>query len=318
MVESEAFASRLPVRLYASFAADEFGGNIAGVVHDDVGLSERQMRGIAAELGAPTTGFVRQRDATAFAVRFLSTRSEMGMCGHVTVAIFVSLFEDGRIASTIEPYRLATPAGTMTVRIALRDGRPLVTMYQLSPRFDLVGATAGEIAPLLGIGEVEIVSLGAASTALSHLFVELPDQAALAAIHPRDDELRSLSRSRSIDTIGVWCRKPAGERSAAVRLRDLCHGVGDAEEAASGTPLLPACCGSAGRSGRTSRESSRSRPSKSSRWADRAEFRRASRCRMPASRRSASAAARDGDCRGRSRCSAAGPSNPDGAAITVA
>jgi predicted PhzF superfamily epimerase YddE/YHI9 len=51
---------RVDVRLYAAFAAKEFGGNIAGIVYDEVGLSPAQMQGIATDFEAPTTGFVRR------------------------------------------------------------------------------------------------------------------------------------------------------------------------------------------------------------------------------------------------------------------
>ena len=38
-----------------------------------------------------------------------------------------------------------------------------------------------------------------------------------------------------IDTIGVWCLQRSDLENTRVRVRDLCHGVGDPEEAASGT-----------------------------------------------------------------------------------
>ena len=54
-------------------------------------------------------------------------------------------------------------------------------------------------------------------------------------IAPDDVALRDFSRSAGIDTIGVWT--PLGHEAGRlrVRVRDLCHGVGDPEEAASGT-----------------------------------------------------------------------------------
>jgi PhzF family phenazine biosynthesis protein len=225
----------VPVRIYASFPAKDFGGNIAGVVYDEVGLGRVEMQRIAAELGAPTTGFVRERDSETFDVRFFSTRSEMGMCGHVTIGIFASLFDDKKIAQSAGEYRQLTPIGEIAVSVAQEDNAAYVAMRQLPPKFDLIHATAVEIAPLLGISGEQVCSIGASSTALSHLFVELKDETALASIHPHDDALRTFSKAKAIDTIGVWCfqhSSPAGER---VRLRDLCHGVGDPEEAASGT-----------------------------------------------------------------------------------
>ncbi len=225
----------LPVRLYASFAAREFGGNIAGVVYDEIDLSVSQMQGIAAELGAPTTGFVRKRSEDTFDVRFFSTRSEMDMCGHVTVGIFVSMSDDGMISSGIDAFRQKTPAGEILVSVSKQSDRSYVLMKQRSPTFDMIAAEKAEIAGLLGVHSDAIQSLGSSSTSLKHLFVELADEGALARIKPDDENLRSYSREKGIDTVGVWCLQNVSPALTKVRVRDLCHGVGDREEAASGT-----------------------------------------------------------------------------------
>lgn len=220
----------LPVRLYAAFAADERGGNIGGVVFEDTPLWPDARQRIAADLGAPTTGFVRRKSDKRIETRFHSTRAEMDMCGHVTVAIFAALLADGRIGPG--SYVQETPAGEIGVEVA-SDGA--ITMHQPLPKFGLNEVAAGEIAPLLGIEPADVLSVSASSTALRHVFIELADTDALAAIRPDDDGLRHFCLARSIDTMGVWCRTGHGLGKAKVRLRDLCHGVGDPEEAASGT-----------------------------------------------------------------------------------
>jgi trans-2,3-dihydro-3-hydroxyanthranilate isomerase len=53
-------------------------------------------------------------------------------------------------------------------------------------------------------------------------------------LRQNDAGLTALCKQVGIDTIGVWAFNE-GEREAHVRLRDLCHGVGNGEEAASGT-----------------------------------------------------------------------------------
>ncbi len=225
----------LTTRLYAAFPASEYGGNIAGVVYDDQGLNAQKMQGIAMELGAPTTGFVRKRSQNIFDVRFFSTRGEMAMCGHVTVGIFVSLFDDGLIDYTQNIFRQATPAGEILIDLSEESGGPFISMKQIPPTFDLFNVEEAEIARLLGIHPNIIQTVGSASTALRHLFVRLPDEESLAAIKPDDESLQAFSISKGIDTIGVWCQQDTGTSVTKVRVRDLCHGVGDPEEAASGT-----------------------------------------------------------------------------------
>ncbi|MHA7776652.1 PhzF family phenazine biosynthesis protein [Roseibium sp. M-1] len=220
----------LPVRLYAAFAADERGGNIGGVVYEDAPLWPEARQRIAADLGAPTTGFVRQISENRIQTRFHSTRSEMDMCGHVTVAVFAALLKDGRIGPG--SFVQETSAGEIGVDVAA-DGA--ITMHQPLPKFGLNDASAGEIAPLLGMEASAVLGVTAASTGLRHVFVQLAGLDALAGIRPDDEGLRRFSHERSIDTIGVWCQTASALGKAKVRLRDLCHGVGDPEEAASGT-----------------------------------------------------------------------------------
>jgi predicted PhzF superfamily epimerase YddE/YHI9 len=85
----------IPVRLYAVFAATPAGGNLAGVVYDDVGLAPEQMQQVARDLGAPTTGFVRTLAPDVFGVRFFSPRTEMAMCGLDTVGVYARLDPTG-------------------------------------------------------------------------------------------------------------------------------------------------------------------------------------------------------------------------------
>jgi PhzF family phenazine biosynthesis protein len=220
----------LPVRLYAAFAADERGGNIGGVVFEDAPLWPEARQRIAADLCVPTTGFVRQLSANRFQTRFCSTRTEMDMCGHVTVAVFAALLRDGRIGPGT--FVQETPAGDIGVEVAA-DGA--ITMHQPLPQYGLNEGRATEVAPLLGIGPESVVGVEAAATGLRHVFIQLPGLDALAGIRPDNEGLRRFCRDRAIDTIGVWCQTASALGKAKVRLRDLCHGVGDPEEAASGT-----------------------------------------------------------------------------------
>src|SRR5512138_2040522 len=103
----------LDARLYAAFAAAPSGGNVAGVVYDPVGLPAEVMQGLAADLGAPTTGFVRAVGSGGFAVRFFSRSAEMPMCGHAVVGVFAALADDGRAG--LGAHRLLTAAGELDV-----------------------------------------------------------------------------------------------------------------------------------------------------------------------------------------------------------
>ena len=140
----------LPVRLYAAIPARVFGGNIAGVAYDEVSLTQDEMQGIAAEIGAPTTRFVRRCDGATFDVRFFSTRSEMEMCGHVTIGILASLFEDKLILQGAAEYRQVTLASEISMSVANETGAPHISMKQLPPHFNPIHVESTEVAPMLG------------------------------------------------------------------------------------------------------------------------------------------------------------------------
>jgi trans-2,3-dihydro-3-hydroxyanthranilate isomerase len=221
-------------RLYAAFAAAPFGGNVAGVVYDSAGLDSALMQRLAAELGAPTTGFVRDLGTEGFGVRFFSRTAEMPMCGHATIGVFAALADDGRVQAGA--HRMHTGAGELIVAVGRGPSGVRITMRQPSPRFDLFDVPAGRIGPLLGLAAGDVKGLGSAATGLRHLLVEVAGTDALARLRVDDDAVRDLSRDAGIDTIGVYARlEGRGDHRADVRVRDLCHGVGDPEEAASGT-----------------------------------------------------------------------------------
>lgn len=223
----------LDVRLYDSFAAAPHGGNVAGVVYSPRDLDASTMQRLAAELGAPTTGFVVDLGGGDFGARFFSAKAEMQMCGHVTIGIFASLFDDGRI--TEGSFRLSTGAGALPIVVGRVENGARVITRQPLPRFDLFDVPPAVVGPLLGLLPGEIVRTGSAGTGLRHLFVQVAGTERLARLSVADDDLRKLCKDVGIDTVGVFALGDGSTIRAHVRVRDLCHGVGDPEEAASGT-----------------------------------------------------------------------------------
>lgn len=83
------------VRVFA--AADGSGGNPAPIVLDAAGMSDEQMRAVAAEAGHES-GFVLPAETGSsadFRFRFFVPRHEMEMCGHATVGALWCLREAG-------------------------------------------------------------------------------------------------------------------------------------------------------------------------------------------------------------------------------
>jgi len=85
--------------LVDAFAATAYSGNVAGVVPDADGLSDRQMQAIAAEFNAPETTFVLKstRPDAGLRFRWFTPVCEVDFCGHATLAAVHALLESGRI-----------------------------------------------------------------------------------------------------------------------------------------------------------------------------------------------------------------------------
>lgn len=223
--------------LYSSFSADPSGGNLAGIVIQDRSLPDDVLQAIAKDLNAPTTGFVQfhNGEPNRYAVRFFSPTAEMDMCGHVTLGIACALLDEQQV----QPGRIvqATAAGEIEVHVERMGSSLRAGMTLRLPQFDASPASLDELKQLLGVRRADLldeVVPGIASTGLRHLFVGLRHVEALASMRRDDAALLQFCDLHGIDTIGVFACAREGDFSW-VQLRDLCHGIGNPEESASGT-----------------------------------------------------------------------------------
>lgn len=236
--------SQIEIFLYDAFSETLFGGGIAGVVVESArmpgaGLTDASMQSLATELAAPTTGFAALQDDGSWRLRFFTPTQEIDMCGHVVVGVFsglsdLGLLGDGDLVSTTAQTR----AGDIPVKVERTGGhRPIVEMRQLRPRFREVTLNDASLSELLGIQVDDLhpyLPVGIASTGLSHLIVPTRGVEVLARLKPRNAALAELSRTLGVDTIPVVALTGLPD-GITVRSRDLCPGIGNAEEAASGT-----------------------------------------------------------------------------------
>jgi trans-2,3-dihydro-3-hydroxyanthranilate isomerase len=230
----------LTVRLVDAFTNKAYGGNIAGVVPNALDLSDSDMQRVAAELAAPTTGFAQRLDSDQFRVRFFTPTQEIDMCGHVILGVCAVLALEGQLVRKPDRTWSAvaeTSAGPIAAEISESGGRIGVMMQQNRPRILPAEVEVEEIAGLLDIGPEAIddsLPLEIASTALRHLVIPVRDIQTLADLRPSFDGLADLSRRLGVETLPVFCQgSPTPD--VAYRVRDLCPGIGNPEEAASGT-----------------------------------------------------------------------------------
>jgi PhzF family phenazine biosynthesis protein len=140
--------------LVNSFSANNTGGNPAGVVLNADKLTNAEKLTIAKEIGFSETAFVSQDHEVDFAVSFFTTTEEVDFCGHATLAVFATLFEQGLLKPGY--YTQRTKAGLLGVTIAA-DGQ--VTMEQALPKY-LGNFAYDDLAGLLGLDETTLAKTG--------------------------------------------------------------------------------------------------------------------------------------------------------------
>ena len=224
------------VFLYESFPAASFGGNVAGVVLLERPASQSWMQGVAADLGAPTTGFVDLPSARlgCAEVRFFTPHQEIGACGHVTVAIATALAETG----TWDPGKAAVqaPGGSYDLLLHPDDHGVVVEMRQQLRHFEALDP-APDLVSILGPAPKpdERYPVALASTGLRHMLVPVPEVASLAQLPMIASDIAATSHRFEVDTIGIWALDARDQPGVRVRMRDLCAAIGAVEEPASGT-----------------------------------------------------------------------------------
>lgn len=226
-----------------AFTDIAFGGNPAGVVTDATGLTEEQMQRVAGEMNLSETAFVTpSSDAAAdFDVRFFTPKSEVDLCGHATIATFITLAEEGRIhpvsGQTKVTVRQRTKAGILAVEVETAGGRPeRVMMTQAIPQFKRATVERRQVAAILGLSENQIQAdwpLELAYTGLWHLMVPVVSAQAVDAAQPNLTKLAELNHADGVHTTHLIA--PSDREGSLVYTRDFAPAVGIPEDPATGT-----------------------------------------------------------------------------------
>jgi len=130
-----------------AFTTRPFGGNPAGVVLEAEGLSEDEMRGIAAEINVAETAFVRRtsRPGADYRLRwFTPSGQEVNFCGHATVATVHALVEAGRLSA--DRVVFDTLGGLLPVAVEATAHGPVIW---LEPAVPTCAPYREPLAPLL-------------------------------------------------------------------------------------------------------------------------------------------------------------------------
>jgi PhzF family phenazine biosynthesis protein len=232
MVSAADSGERVGFAIYDSFAERRFTGNVAGVVVLREHVPTSAMRAIAAELGAPTTGFALLGEPVE--IRYFTPLQEIDSCGHVTIAIATALAERGIWVAdrSGREFTARTAAGDVPIRLVAADGAHMVHLaYRPTLVADATATRAGVEVALGGVASDPGAPLEIVWTGLRHLMMPFSEPDDLSRLLPSREALIDLAAQVGFDTLCAF----ATTRASTVRMRDLCAPIGALEEPASGT-----------------------------------------------------------------------------------
>lgn len=224
--------------LVNSFTAEGAGGNPAGVVLNADNLSDTEKLKIAKEVGFSETAFVEQDHEVDFAVSFFTTTEEVDFCGHATLAVFATLYDQGILNAG--NYTQRTKAGLLGVTIA-EDGQ--ITMEQALPKY-LGNLAYGDFANLLGLCETTFAETGlpidVITTGLPDIIIAVPN-GYLDKINIDEAALSEFCQQHNV--IGVHAFELCEDQSElTASCRNFAPLVGIPEESATGSASGALAC----------------------------------------------------------------------------
>ncbi|WP_138946034.1 PhzF family phenazine biosynthesis protein [Plantibacter sp. M259] len=235
-----------------AFAAEQGGGNPAGVVLDASALTDAEMQAIATEVAYPETAFVVDPgvdgDDRHVRLRYFSPGAEVPFCGHATIATAVALAERrgvGRFAleTNVGPLVIETASdadadtngGTGSITASFTSVEPtvrgldaevadrLLSLLGLEPsdldeQWPLRESFAGNRHPVVAVREQEVFDAFTFDpTALRTLMDEQGWAGTVTVVHDHgiDADGQLLVEARNLFPVGAITEDPATGSAAA-------------------------------------------------------------------------------------------------------
>ena len=188
----------LKVYRLSAFPKEDHGGNPAGVIISADSLTVEEMQKIATEVGYSETAFVLNSPSADFKVRFFTPLSEVGLCGHATIATFNLLRDLGIITEGF--YTQETQVGILKLEVKSN----IVYMEQVPPVY-------GEYIDPLEINECfdndefinTVLPIRVLSTGMKEIFVPVKSVKDLNLLIPNIEKIIEISNK--YDVIGIHC-----------------------------------------------------------------------------------------------------------------
>jgi PhzF family phenazine biosynthesis protein len=203
------------------FSSNCDAGNLAGVVPDATGLSDADMKRVAAWVGASETAFVFPSSHADPAIRWFSPTTEVRMCVHATIAAAGVLLREALAGRRL--IRFKSGSNSLLVRVAGSNLFVRVPGYR-------VGTTAVRVEAIsqalridrdVIVGEPKTIALAGDT----ELVVEVRDLQTLHGLVPDRETYSHLCRRARVGGISV-CATEVLDRSNDLHMREFapCYG----------------------------------------------------------------------------------------------
>jgi len=194
-----------------AFSSNRGAGNPAGVVLDAQLLTESEMQAIARSVGFNETVFILPSDRADIQFRYFTPGHEVNLCGHATIAAFVTLNARGLLPAKTPARALTfeTKAGILTATVETTEsGNVLVEMTQSPARFEKFGGDRAALSAALNIKEEDIhptLPLLYGSTGLWTLVVPVLDLSVIRRMKPSNQDFPGILLEMPGASIHPFC-----------------------------------------------------------------------------------------------------------------
>ena len=210
-----------------AFTSQPFGGNPAGVVllDGDSFPAEELMLQIAAELRYSETAFVKRDSDSQYTVRYFTSKTEVELCGHATIATFSLLY---KLQLAKGECICHTKAGDLNIRVGEK-----VLMQMATPRIVDTITDSEEIYRAIGVTDYHsTLPVQIAYSGLPDIMIPLRDVSMLQSLKPDMEAITAITRK--YDAVSFHVFAFAGDGHTA-HVRDFAPLYDIPEESATGT-----------------------------------------------------------------------------------
>ena len=150
---------KIKIKKINAFTESMQGGNPAGVVLNSPFLTDYQMRLICKKLKVSETAFIFPSIIADYNVRFFSSKIEVNLCGHATIATFYAMFKENYFPNRrFISLKQNTKSGILPVEIYHTKSGIFdkIMMIQKKPVLRNINLDYSEIADSLNISKISI------------------------------------------------------------------------------------------------------------------------------------------------------------------